>query len=64
MRLFRSKPKENYKEGAGKPRQQIEERLAECTAQLKEADAELSRLSLAVFQSGDHAAAIAAIDKL
>jgi hypothetical protein len=64
MRLFRSKPKENYMEGADKPRQQIEQKLSECTAQLKEADAELSRLSLAAFQTGDAAAALAVLDKL
>jgi hypothetical protein len=64
MRLFRSKPKENYKESADKPRQQIEQKLAECTTQLKEADTEMSRLSLAAFQTGDAAAALAVLDKL
>jgi hypothetical protein len=64
MRLFRSKPKENYMESADKPRQQIEQKLSECTAELKTADAEMSRLSLAAFQTGDATAAMAAIDKL
>jgi hypothetical protein len=61
MKLFRSR------KGADKPqddRAAIERKLAECTAQLREADAELSRLSLAAFQSGDHAAAMVVLDKL
>jgi hypothetical protein len=63
MNLFRTKPKER----ADKPqddRAAIERKLAECTAELKEADAELSRLSLAAFQTGDAAAALAVLDKL
>jgi hypothetical protein len=67
MRLFNRNPKQASLESAPTARDDrtvITEKLAACTASLREADADLSRLSLQAILTGDDAEALGAQAKL
>jgi hypothetical protein len=59
MKFFRTKPTH-----LADDRPAVQAKLADCTAQIRAADAELSRLSLQVVMGGDATQALNALDKL